>query len=272
MISLVDMNENLSGKVNVSLIVPVFDEEKSIQKFLSDIINFDYFDEIICVNDGSGDRSLEVLKSFDDNINLINLEINQGKGKALAEGVRTAKNDTILFLDADLYDLNLPDIQIMVDPVLKEGYDYIIGYWHELSMLIFKKLSGQRVYHRSDLMPLISKMERSRYGVEVLLNDAFKDKKGKYVYFNKVKHLEKFDKFSMIDSYSRFIQEGVEIALELGKKEVFSIEDIRLLNKIREVRSVKEVITLVKSIKNRRIRELLEDYFKKYLYYVIPRK
>ena len=265
---------SLKNMSKVSLIVPVYDEGKTVGELLSQLLSLDLFDEIICINDGSTDRSLSELEHFKDRIVLIDLKDNRGKGNALAEGVKEAKNELIMFLDADLYDVSADDLDNMLKPVVNKEVDYVIGFWPPttLDTKIFKKFSGQRVYHRRDLMPILKRMATSKYGVEVLLNEVFKNKKGKHVYFKDIKHVEKTTKFGKLDGVNRYIQEGVEIALELGRREVFSREDLVILNKIKEVKTYNEVKVLIDSLKSRKIRGLLEEYFKKYLNYVFPRK
>lgn len=93
---------------DISVIIPCFNEEKSIFKNVTKIGeflrgNFDRF-EIIAVNDGSTDKTAHELKLLKDSLPLILIERkkNEGKGKAIRDGVRKSTCDVILFLDADL--------------------------------------------------------------------------------------------------------------------------------------------------------------------------
>ena len=90
---------------SVSIIIPVYNEEKFILQLIEKIkkINFaslslDY--EIIVVNDGSTDNTKKILSKIDD-IKVID-QINLGKGSAVQKGIKYSKADLILIQDADL--------------------------------------------------------------------------------------------------------------------------------------------------------------------------
>ena len=96
---------------SVSIIYPVYNEEKRLRKTFLDIIKFEKSNkflkkEYIFVNDGSSDHTLSVIKKeFKNNKNikvkLISYSKNMGKGHALKRGVQIAKNDWVLTTDAD---------------------------------------------------------------------------------------------------------------------------------------------------------------------------
>lgn len=100
----------------VSVIVPVYNAEKTIEKCLKSLINQTYKDiEIILINDGSVDKSMEICEKYkknNTNTILINKK-NEGPGKAREEGLKYAKGKYISFIDADDYiDLNFYSILI----------------------------------------------------------------------------------------------------------------------------------------------------------------
>ena len=88
----------------ISVIVPVYNSELFLSKCLSSIINNTYNNlEIICVNDGSTDKSYEILNEFankDSRIHIIN-KINGGSARARNEGLNIAKGKYIAFIDSD---------------------------------------------------------------------------------------------------------------------------------------------------------------------------
>ena len=109
---------------SLSIIIPFFNESKRINESLKKIKNFLYRNkmktEIIFVNDGSKDNSLEILKKFSKKNNLssskckiINLPSNIGKGGALKEGIKKSKNQWILTTDLDL-SVDLDEIKIWI--------------------------------------------------------------------------------------------------------------------------------------------------------------
>jgi len=86
----------------ISIIVPAFNEERTIKKCIMSLLDLNYPTyEIIVIDDGSTDRTFEVVKTF--NSPLINLvhQQNQGKPNALNNGIRLSKGEIIVTVDAD---------------------------------------------------------------------------------------------------------------------------------------------------------------------------
>ena len=90
----------------LSILIPVYNEEKTLLNILerineSKIENFDF--EIIIINDGSDDDTLNVIKENSDLYDkVINLDKNRGKGYAVKSGLKIATGDYVIFQDADL--------------------------------------------------------------------------------------------------------------------------------------------------------------------------
>lgn len=91
-------------KSEVSIIVPIYNNEKYVEKCIYSILNQSYSDfELILVNDGSTDGTLDILKGFKDKrIKLINKN-NEGVSKARNDGLNYATGEYIIFVDSDDY-------------------------------------------------------------------------------------------------------------------------------------------------------------------------
>lgn len=95
------MNKN---NFNLSIIVPVYNEEKTLEKTISSLLEnssalgVDY--EIIAVNDASTDKSLNVLEKFPA-IKIISHPANKGYGASLKTGIKQSQYDWIMIIDAD---------------------------------------------------------------------------------------------------------------------------------------------------------------------------
>ncbi|MCX6707676.1 MAG: glycosyltransferase family 2 protein [Candidatus Woesearchaeota archaeon] len=117
--------------MRLSIIVPVYNEEKRVPTFLKGLVEYskkhfnDY--EIIIVNDGSKDNTENVVKAIirkDANSRILSYKRNKGKGYAVRKGVLESKGKDVLFIDAD--GSIAPDqIPLMLDK-LKE-YDIVVG-------------------------------------------------------------------------------------------------------------------------------------------------
>jgi dolichyl-phosphate beta-glucosyltransferase len=115
----------------VSIIVPMYNEEDRIQFFLPNLLSFSRTNfknyEIILVNDGSKDNTLEVinrLTKHDKSVRIISYVKNKGKGAAVRLGVLAAKKEYVLFIDAD-GSIMPKEIPNMMEKL--EEYDVVVG-------------------------------------------------------------------------------------------------------------------------------------------------
>ena len=118
----------MSNSPLVSVIIPVYNVEKYLEKCLDSIVNQTLKDiEIICVNDGSTDNSLNILEKYqqkDDRIKIITQE-NQGAGVARNQGLKVAKGKYLSILDSDdFFDLDM--LELMYGKALETDADVTI--------------------------------------------------------------------------------------------------------------------------------------------------
>src|SRR3989344_3010225 len=106
----------------VSCIIPAYNEEKRIKKVIEAVINNKFVDELIVVNDGSYDKTKEIIESQKKKykkLKIINNNPNIGKSASVGKGIKAAKNDLVMLIDADLINLNEKDITDLVKPVIE---------------------------------------------------------------------------------------------------------------------------------------------------------
>jgi dolichyl-phosphate beta-glucosyltransferase len=116
----------------VSLVVPAYNEEKRLGASLKTIhdwmrANFERF-EITVVDDGSTDRTADVVTDFSENapeVELLSLRQNSGKGYAVRSGMMSAEGDYVIFTDADL-STPIEEVAKALD-LMKQGWDVVIG-------------------------------------------------------------------------------------------------------------------------------------------------
>ncbi len=106
----------------ISIVIPVYNEEKSIGKILSGILALQMPAEVIVVDDGSTDSTYKIAHDFP--VKIISHESNKGYGAAIKTGIREAANDIIVTCDADT-EHSVGDIPKLVN-YIKE-YDMVIG-------------------------------------------------------------------------------------------------------------------------------------------------
>src|SRR5690349_18210133 len=115
--------------MKLSVIVPVFNEEKTIQTILQRLIKTRSISEIIVVNDGSTDKTGKIITRFAKKhprkIKAFTKK-NGGKGSAVVLGLKKVKGDYVLIQDADLeYDPR--DIKTLLKPVKEKKAKVIYG-------------------------------------------------------------------------------------------------------------------------------------------------
>jgi len=117
--------------LKLSLIIPAFNEESSIKILYKEIIEYasGYDYEIIFIDDGSTDKTLEMMRAIaleDTCVRVISLRKNFGKSSALQIGFEEADGDIVFTMDADLQD-NPKEIPKFIEAI-NEGYDLVTGW------------------------------------------------------------------------------------------------------------------------------------------------
>ncbi|MEE0489462.1 glycosyltransferase [Methanosphaera stadtmanae] len=112
-----------SSKVNdtVSVVIPAFNEEKSIKHVIDTVKQVKSITEIIVVDDGSTDKTYDIVSKED--VVLIKHKINKGKGSAMKTGLKKVTNNIVLFLDADLSEINKKQVESIIRPIIKGNAD-----------------------------------------------------------------------------------------------------------------------------------------------------
>ncbi len=120
--------------MDLSLVIPLYNEEESLPELCAWIErvvrenNISY--EVILVDDGSNDRSWDVILGLhqkNEHIKGIRFQRNYGKSAALNEGFREAKGDVVITMDADLQD-SPDEIPGLMKMIREEGYDLVSGW------------------------------------------------------------------------------------------------------------------------------------------------
>lgn len=118
----------------VSVIVPVYNVEKYLNKCLDSIINQTYKNlEIILIDDGSIDNSGEICEEYAqiDNRIIVIHNKNQGVSKSRLDGFYLSKGKYIMFVDSDDY-LDLKMIEVMINNLEKYNVDVVICQYYEI--------------------------------------------------------------------------------------------------------------------------------------------
>lgn len=203
---------------NYFVIVPIYNEQRHIKIFLKKLKK--HTQNIIIVNDGSTDKTLEIIKTF-KNIHLINLPRNKGKGTAMRVGAKFAwklKAEGIIFIDGD--NQHNPKYIKEFTSLLRKGKDIVIGVrilkaevplYRKLGNLLLKNLikiffnvaiedliCGYRGFSRKGYKQILWKSDG--YGVETEIMTIIGRKK---LLFEKIIvdtiYLEKYKGFSIKD-------------------------------------------------------------------------
>ena len=119
----------MKEKTKISVIVPVYNGEEFLSQCLDSILAQTLQDiEILCVNDGSTDNSLKILKGYakkDKRIQIINQK-NQGLSASRNNAMKIAKGEYLSFVDADDY-INKQFLEELYNSAIKENADIALG-------------------------------------------------------------------------------------------------------------------------------------------------
>jgi len=107
----------------VTLVIPAYNEEKRIGLVIKQAKLVRAISQILVVDDGSKDNTGKIAKELGAEV--IGHHKNLGKGEALKTGIAHSKNNILLFLDADLMNINPKKIKALINPVIKDKADFV---------------------------------------------------------------------------------------------------------------------------------------------------
>jgi glycosyltransferase involved in cell wall biosynthesis len=144
--------------MKLSIIVPVYNEKRTILQILQRIEKTPYDKEIIVVDDFSTDGTRDILHGLEDSQQFASLRVmyhavNQGKGAALRTGIAAAAGEIVIVQDADL-EYDPAEYAILIQPIIKGLADAVYGsrflsgphrvlfFWHSLGNKLLTLLSN----------------------------------------------------------------------------------------------------------------------------------
>ena len=120
--------------MNLSIVVPLYNEEESLPELCSWIKSVvdqhGYTYEVLLIDDGSRDDSWKVIQTIaasNPNIKGIKFQRNYGKSAALNEGFKAAQGDVVITMDADMQD-SPDEIPALYQMIMNDGFDMVSGW------------------------------------------------------------------------------------------------------------------------------------------------
>lgn len=117
------------GAVSLAVVMPVYNEERTVLRAVEDVLSVEFPCpmELIVVNDGSTDRSGELLRSLSDpRVVVIEHDSNRGKGAAIRTGIAAASSSHVVPFDADL-EYRASDLLPLLEALLDGRADVVYG-------------------------------------------------------------------------------------------------------------------------------------------------
>lgn len=147
----------------IDIIIPAYNEEEALpflferlEKIMEENSNYEF--EILFINDGSKDKTLELIKKqreIDSRISYVDLSRNFGKEIAMIAGLDYAKGDAVIFIDADLQDP--PELIPELIKYWEEGYDDVYARRKSRQGETFFKKFTSKMYYK--VLQKMSKVE-----------------------------------------------------------------------------------------------------------------
>ena len=194
--------------LRVSVVVPVFNEQATIDPLIERVLATDLPLEVIVVDDGSTDGTRERLARWraHPNVRVLRLERNAGKGAALRHGFQQATGDIVVMQDADL-EYDPAEYRRVLQPIVEGHADVVFGsrflglshrvlyFWHYLGNRLLTLLSnlttqlnlsdmetGCKAFRRELIAQLLPRLREDRFGIEPELTAKLARIKGVRVY------------------------------------------------------------------------------------------
>ncbi|HRQ77537.1 MAG TPA: glycosyltransferase [Gemmatimonadaceae bacterium] len=173
------MSADPSGvsSARVSVVIPAFNEGATVGASVSAAVGHPLVDEVIVVDDGSSDGSAAAAARAGARV--IRLAGNSGKATALDAGVSAARNDTLLFLDADVTGHTQATLTRIIQPVLDGRVEMFVGVharrtlWLNRLLHVFPIIGGDRALTRR-LWDAVPAGHKRGFEIEIAMNHTAK--------------------------------------------------------------------------------------------------
>jgi len=195
----------------ISVIIPVYNEERTIPSLVEIIRTWGKAKEILVVNDGSTDKTLQAIEQFKHQITIHSRKQNKGKGYSMAEGVRRATGDLIMFMDGDVVGLTHRDLDAMVDPLIRKSADMVIAVTNFSKIgdiAPFDKINGERVLWRKSITRHLEEFKNVGNRVEFVINHIHRNKRVQTIHLKHVYILSKVEKATVPEAMRQYIAEA----------------------------------------------------------------
>ena len=162
-----------AGDPTISAIIPAHNESQTICGVIEPLLGHLLIDEIFVVDDGSTDDTAERARSM--GVTVISLPSIRGKASAMSRGVRAARNEIVLFCDADIIGLTPEMVTRIVTPVTSDDYGMYVAirgrktYWANRLLHFTPILGGERVLTKT-LWNRVPRTYKKNFQVEIALN------------------------------------------------------------------------------------------------------
>lgn len=214
--------------INVTAIIPAFNEEKNILQVLNCLKQIPELNEIIVIDDGSTDRTVEYAKSV-KGVKVERNSKNLGKTKSVIKGIKLSSFDSILMVDADLVGLNRSHILELID-TYKMGIDMVILDYGNQEYLLrkiiksFPALSGVRILSKREFSK-IKFTSKDRFELENRINNHYLNNELSLIVINgdTVHTPHKYEKYSL--------HKGIYLEAK-ALKEIFLSDGVSNIGKI----------------------------------------
>lgn len=159
--------------LTVSCIIPAWNEAKRLPAVLACVAAHPLLAEVIVVDDASTDATARTAAAF--GVTVIRQDCNGGKSAAVAQGLRAARGDLVLLLDADLIGLTPMHVTALLEPLLSRKAVASVSLRSNAPLLWrligLDYISGERAMPRDLLAENLSRIENLRgFGLEVHMN------------------------------------------------------------------------------------------------------
>lgn len=157
----------------ISAVIPAYDEAATIAGVIQPLLAVPWIDEIIVVDDGSGDDT--AARARDSGAKVISIPVSGGKAAAMARGVAAARHDILYFSDADVIGLTSEMVTSILEPVAGRDFAMFVGirgrktYWANRLLRFTPIIGGQRALRR-ELWDQVPSTYKKNFQIEIALN------------------------------------------------------------------------------------------------------